>query len=235
MRFHQHGPHQPLGRGPGRADAADPFPPANLPGEPLAVVREADPEADVRCDRVAILRDGRIRVEDALVRLKTRRHPAVMEVVLARPNDAEGLAARVRAFQPEIDVTRRALRMVTPHTGDVGRDALEATSSAGCAMATLRATPPPLDAVFRAHSRRTRSGAESRRLEESPDVGHPASRATTLHPVQSLGMLTGRALKVALRERWSGIPNMATSVCLGLVSNAGRSGLDGLRAVGGTA
>ena len=48
MRFHQHGAHQPLGRGPGRADAADPFPPANLPGEPLAVVRGAELEADIR-------------------------------------------------------------------------------------------------------------------------------------------------------------------------------------------
>jgi ABC-2 type transport system ATP-binding protein len=107
-------------------------------------------EADALCDRIALLRAGRIVAEGTPARLKRELQRDVIEVVPSDPTRLEALLAVVARFAAGPQCDREAVRVVVPHGAEVTRAILEAVQVAGISLASLRVAPPTLDDVFRA-------------------------------------------------------------------------------------
>lgn len=105
-------------------------------------------EADTLCDRIAILRAGRIVAEDTPARLKSRMQRDVIEVVPADPLNIQALLAAVDVVVPGASLDREAVRVAVADGAVAAREILAAAHGAGIALTGLRVAPPTLDDVF---------------------------------------------------------------------------------------
>jgi len=105
-------------------------------------------EADTLCDRIAILRAGRIVAEDTPARLKGRMRRDVIELVASDPADSDALCALVDRVVGGASRDREAVRVAVPGGAEAARTLLVAAHDAGIALAGLRVAPPTLDDVF---------------------------------------------------------------------------------------
>ena len=118
-------------------------------------------EADALCDRVAILRAGRVVAEDTPARLKGRLGRDVIELVPADGVQLDALLALTRPIANGAERSRDAVRAVVRDGAGTVRDLLAAADAAGIALASVRVAPPSLDEVFLALTRDDGRAAEA--------------------------------------------------------------------------
>ncbi len=105
-------------------------------------------EADALCDRIAILRAGRIVAEDTPARLKGRMRRDVIELVPADAAHCKALLVVADGVAPGAAIDRETVRVAVADGAAAARALLAAADGAGIALAGLRVAPPTLDDVF---------------------------------------------------------------------------------------
>jgi ABC-2 type transport system ATP-binding protein len=126
-------------------------------------------EADALCDRIAILRAGRIVAEDTPARLKSRMRRDVIELVPADPADTRALFAVVDGIVPGAALDREAVCVAVADGAQATRRLLAAAQDAGIDLAGLRVAPPTLDDVFLEITRGEGSVASAKAERMAPD------------------------------------------------------------------
>jgi len=110
-------------------------------------------EADELCDRLAVIRDGRIVADGSPDALKRRVGGAVIELGIDGGSDAVDAAAATVREDPAVDDstverTDEGLRVTTNDAGELGPDLLVALREAGVAVTDFSVEVPSLDDVF---------------------------------------------------------------------------------------
>ncbi|QPV61493.1 ATP-binding cassette domain-containing protein [Halosimplex litoreum] len=148
-------------------------------------------EADRLCDRIAVVRDGRIVADDSPERLKRRVGGETVALEIGGGPDAVESAAAVLsesaaldsagADAPAIDTTDDAVRVTAREAGDLGPDLLVALRDAGFAVTGFAVAEPTLDDVFFAIADDSvgdppdRSGDDGRETGRSDEEGHEST------------------------------------------------------------
>jgi len=115
-------------------------------------------EADRLCDRIAVVRDGRVVADDSPTALKRRVGGERLEVAVAGGHDAvESAAAVVRdttgvgdpaSRVTAVEATDDAVRVTAPDASELGPDLLFALRDAGLSVTDFSVEEPTLDDVF---------------------------------------------------------------------------------------
>ncbi|WP_459194366.1 ABC transporter ATP-binding protein [Halosimplex sp. J119] len=149
-------------------------------------------EADRLCDRLAVIRDGRIVEEGSPDALKRRVGGEVLELAVDGGSGAVDTAAATLRETPvlesgaTVETTDDGVRVTTRDAGDLGPDLLLALRDAGVTVSGFAVEEPTLDDVFLAIADESVAGLDATGERAAADGGEPADhRSRSAEPSES--------------------------------------------------